>query len=149
MKPIHKLSEHDGRQFSNTHRGWLPSELADPIGLCKKLIPLLESQDPEDRREADRVAYLLNRAICCPDGVWVCKCVYAIDPHTGKRWSNSEIVWTAHLTKENAEAWHAFWTAHWKDKRGDYEMLPVVQQDRVQIHTLVHPDAKVGTGVSR
>lgn len=148
MRTFHKLGPYDGRRFASSSRDYMLSEIEDPQAILVRLAPLLASQDPEDRRDAERLVYLLGRAVYCPNGVWVCKSRYAIVPSTGKRWSDSEIIWSAHLTKSNAQAWFKFWVQHFRrEGRTDYEWLPVVQQDRVPLCELVHPDAEVGKGV--
>lgn len=138
MRPIHKLGEYDGRRFLNRDNSYYESELADPLGMIAKLPALFTSQDPEDRRDAARLIYLLERCVYCPDGVWVCESVYK------DRAGDEPFTWSAHLTKEEAERWHKFWTSHWKGRRDDYLMLPVRQANNVRLGTLTHPDAKVG-----
>jgi hypothetical protein len=144
MKPLHKLDKYDDGRFSPTPRSYYASELDEgPVSLCAKLIPLFASQDPEDRREAHRLVYLLKQMVYCPDGVWVVKSRYAKDPRTGKRWAEHEVIWSAHLTEAEALRWHRCWCDYWRAKRADYEMLPVCQQDKVELHYLRHPDAEV------
>lgn len=149
MKPIHKLDKrYDGGRFAPSHNGWFEGELDEPsTNMCVRLAALMASQDPEDRREAQRVVYLLGRKIYCPDGIWVVKSKYLPDKN-GKRWSDREVIWSAHLTKKEAEAWHRFWSDHWsKKERNDYGILPVQQQNNVPLHYLRHPDAAAGCGV--
>lgn len=146
-KPIHPRSRYDGRQFAPSDNSFTDEEVSDPLAILAKLAPVVLSPDPEDRREAQRLAYLLTRAIYCPDGVWVVETAYAANAQ-GKRWSDRIVIWTAHLTKEEAERWHAFWTEHWAKKRNGYEMLPIRQADRVPLMYLVHPDAPVGEGAT-
>jgi hypothetical protein len=149
MRPIHRLSEYDGGRFYRSPAGYSESDLEqDPALLAGKIGVLMKSPDPEDRAEAGRLIYLLDRMLFCPDGVWVCKSEYLPDAQ-GKRWSDRHVVWSAHLTKEQAEEWHKFWVEHWKKKgRHDYGFFPVHQENRVPLFRLIHPDARVGEGVN-
>ena len=143
MRPIHELSKYDGGRFSTTHMSYSQHDVDNPVALAEQLIPLLQSQDPEDRRDADRIIFLLGRALTCPDGVWVCQTEYLPDA-SGRRFSDTIVTWSAHLTKEQAEAWHAYWTARWSASRSDYGMISVHQEDNVPLHMLRHPDAIPG-----
>lgn len=139
-RPIHKLIGYDEGRFVVNRNGYTADEIADPIGLAQKLIPLLRSQDPEDRRDAARIIYLLRQGLCCPDGVWVVQTEY-IPGKDGVRWSDRHITWSAHLTEAEADRWHAVWTERWAATRNDYGMVPVHQEDGVPLHYLKHPDA--------
>lgn len=142
MREIHKLSEHDNGRFSNVKNGYNSKEIKNPQELALKLPKLLISQDAEDRRDAERIIYLLSCTVYCPDGVWVCESEYLPEAN-GKRWSDQKIIWSAHLTKKEAEKWHSFWVSHWAEKRNHYGMLPVRQANKVKLSSLRHPEAKI------
>lgn len=147
-RPIHPLSEHDGGRLLNSDvRLGLRRRPDDPTDLIKKLETLILSDDPMDRVDAAAIVQTLRGYVWCPDGVWVVQSRYKAD-ETGERWSDEIVTWSAHLTREQALDWHEFWTKKWQDRRTDYEMLPVSQANRVPLHYLRHPDAKVGEGVS-
>jgi hypothetical protein len=146
MRPLHKFNPAEGRRFATQPRGYDSSEIADPLAMTDQLAKLMHSQDFEDRRDAARLIYLLDRALRCPSPVWVCRSRYAIRAD-GTRWSDQLVTWSAHLTRENAEAWYAFWVKHWADRRADYEMLPVEHLRDVNFNDLVHPNAPIGFDV--
>lgn len=144
MRKRHKLSQYDGGRFFVKQRSYTDDDL-NLEDILSKLPALILSRDPEDRCDAGNLIFLLERCVWCPDGVWVVSTRYKKDK-SGRRFSDERIIWSAHLTKAEAERWHKAFAARWKVERHDYQILPVAQADRVPLYLLRHPAAKVNAG---
>jgi len=146
MRKLHKYNEKydSGRFAPGRQPGYEVAEL-QPMTILRRLGPLLRSQDPENRRDAQNLVRLLQHCVWCPDGVWIVESVYNNTPPTAPL--NEPFIWSAHLTQKNGKAWHTWWTKHWSMRRVDYKVLPLRRASHVPLHLLRHPDAPVGAGV--